>query len=393
MRAEHPGRAAASSSTGRMTSIIRRTTLAAAAYESRNAARRGPIAGSRARSVSGNGDKPTDHGALARRGARGAGCRAGPARRRVPPDLAAPRPFPGRAGRAVGVASPVVLWAGLVLAGHLLAARLVEDDYRVHIGAPPLVGSFDPRLSWSLGGALAARRRRGRVRPRARRAAALALAGRARRGSPAPRGSSRSRSAPAAAAEALWAPLQTRYEYLAAVPRVGDAQHFLQGFAHALPSYPTHVRGHPPGMVLRAVAARRSSALGGPRWAAALIIGGGRSRRAGGAWSRCGRSRASARPAARRCSSHSVPRRSGSGRRPTRCSARRSPSGSRCSPSRAPRRPRRAPRRTVRRAPRRAARRATRRTAARASPRPCRLRAGLTRSQSSPGSCSGAASC
>ncbi len=201
------------------------------------------------------------------------GAAAAPHAGAFPPNLAAPRPFPGRAGRAVGVASPVVLWAGLVLAGHLLAARLVEDDYRVHIGAPPLVGSFDPRLSWSLGGALllaagtvafgpalAARLRwRSLVVSTWLAGAAwiVALAVGAGGG-----------------AKALWAPLQTRYEYLAAVPRIGDAHHFLQGFALALPSYPTHVRGHPPGMVLVLWLLEQLS-VGGPRWAAALIVAAG----------------------------------------------------------------------------------------------------------------------
>src|SRR4051794_33863069 len=53
------------------------------------------------------------------------------------------------------LAAPPAAWAALVLAGHLLAARLVAADPRVHIGAPPLVGSFDVRISWAVCGAVA----------------------------------------------------------------------------------------------------------------------------------------------------------------------------------------------------------------------------------------------
>ncbi len=157
-----------------------------------------------------------------------------------------------------------------MLAGHLLAARLVNADFRVHLGAPPLVGSFDVRLSWSLSGAvviaagalICGPALAERVRWRALLGASW-LAGCAwivALGVGAGGGW-----------HALWAPLQTRYEYLAAVPRVGNAHSFLQGFAEALPSYPTHVRGHPPGMVL-ALWLLDHAGLGGPRWAASLVI-------------------------------------------------------------------------------------------------------------------------
>jgi hypothetical protein len=174
---------------------------------------------------------------------------------------------------ALATAAPVLLWAGVVLAGHLLAARLVDADYRVHVGAPPLVGSFDLRLSWSLSGALVlaagalafgpgiARRLRWRSLLGASWLAGCAWIVALGVGT-------------GGGWRALWAPLQTRYEYLAAVPRVGDAHSFLQGFAQALPSYPTHVRGHPPGMVLLLWVLDHAG-LGGPRWAAALVIGAG----------------------------------------------------------------------------------------------------------------------
>lgn len=176
-----------------------------------------------------------------------------------------------RAGSAA--AMPVIGWTALVLAGHLLAARLVNADHRVHIGAPPLVGSFDARISWALAGAVVlaagavafaptlARRLRWRslvsVTWLAGAAWIVALAVGAGGGS-----------------AALWAPLQSRYEYLGAVARVGTPASFLHGFVEALPSYPTHVRGHPPGMVLVLWLLDRAD-LAGPRWAAALVIGAG----------------------------------------------------------------------------------------------------------------------
>jgi hypothetical protein len=170
-------------------------------------------------------------------------------------------------------AAAVTGWVALVAGGHLLGARLVGADPLVHIGAPPLVGSFDLRISPALAGAVAFA------------AAAVAFG-------PVLARRLRWRSLLAAAwlagaawivvlamsvgggADALWAPLATRYEYLAAVPSAGDLGGFLRGFVDALPAYPTHVRGHPPGMVVL-LSLFDGIGLGGARWAAALVIGAG----------------------------------------------------------------------------------------------------------------------
>ena len=40
------------------------------------------------------------------------------------------------------------------------------------------------------------------------------------------------------------------YEQLTAVPLVGSPGRFLASFTELLPTYATHVRGHPPGGVL-----------------------------------------------------------------------------------------------------------------------------------------------
>lgn len=181
-------------------------------------------------------------------------------------------PVPGLRVVAATV-GPVAFWAGLVLAGHLLAARLLAADYRVHIGAPPLVGGFDIRISWSLSGALVLAATAVAFGPvllrRLRWTALLAaswLAGTAWIVALA--------TATGGGLEAVRRPLQSRYEYLAAVPDVGNTGSFLRGFVAELPGYPTHVRGHPPGMLLLLAQLDRIG-LAGAGWAAALVIGAG----------------------------------------------------------------------------------------------------------------------
>lgn len=170
---------------------------------------------------------------------------------------------------ALGAPAAVAAWALLVLAGHLLGQRLLDADYRVHIGAPPLVGGFDARLT-------------------ARLLGAVAFAGAALAWAPvlAARLSWRRLLLLAWLAAGAWAvllalgdgagglsaPLTSRYEYLAAVARVGSPLPFLQSFTTDLPLYPTHVKGHPPGMVLALWGLARAG-LGGPGPATALILG------------------------------------------------------------------------------------------------------------------------
>jgi len=163
---------------------------------------------------------------------------------------------------------PLAGWAGLVIAGHVIGAALVGDDPRVHLSAPPLVGGFDVRLS-------------PRVLP------VLALAAAAVAWSPrlAQRLSWRALLAACLAAAIAWpvllaatdgpshlpAPLETRYEYLADVPRVGDPAAFLAHFVEDLPDYRTHVKGHPPGLLL-ALAQLDRIGLGGGVAALVLVL-------------------------------------------------------------------------------------------------------------------------
>jgi hypothetical protein len=145
------------------------------------------------------------------------------------------------------LAAAIAAWALVVLAGHLLGAALYDRDPLVHIGAAPFVGAFD--LRWSA-----------RVWP------ALALGGSAIAWGPALAARLRWRAlivagwagaagwAVALAATDGWraiaAPLRSPYEQLTAVPLVGSPGRFLASFTELLPTYATHVRGHPPGGVL-----------------------------------------------------------------------------------------------------------------------------------------------
>jgi len=162
-------------------------------------------------------------------------------------------------------------WALVVVAGHLLGDALVARDALVHIGAAPLVGSLDLRLSARVLPALAL--------GAAAVAWAPALAARLRwRGLLAASWAAALGWALALAAtdgwDAIAAPLRSRYEQLTAVGLVGSPGRFLETFADALPSYATHVQGHPPGGVL-VLWGMDGASLGGAAAAAALAIAAG----------------------------------------------------------------------------------------------------------------------
>lgn len=161
------------------------------------------------------------------------------------------------------------LWAGLIVAGHLLGARLYDADPLVRIGAPPLVGTADVDINTALAGAV--------VLGLAAIAWAPVLAARLTWrwllfGTWAAGAGWAVSLAAADGWDALAEPLTTRYEYLAAVDRVGGAHSFLSGFIDALATYPTHVKGHPPGLLLLLWGLDRIG-LGGADVAALLVIG------------------------------------------------------------------------------------------------------------------------
>ena len=160
-------------------------------------------------------------------------------------------------------------WALLIVAGHLLGAALYARQPLVHVGAPPLVGSFDVRLTAHVLPALAL------AAAAVAWAPSLAIGLRWRRllawGWVAAAGWAVALAA-ADGARAIAAPLATEYEQLRAVPLVESPARFLASFTDVLASYPTHVQGHPPGGVL-VLWVMDGAGLGGATAAAALAIG------------------------------------------------------------------------------------------------------------------------
>lgn len=68
----------------------------------------------------------------------------------------------------------------------------------------------------------------------------------------------------------LWSPFASRYGYLDVGTEL-DTGAFLRTFVDRLGRYPTHVKGHPPGLPLL-LRTMDSIGLGGPRWAAVLVF-------------------------------------------------------------------------------------------------------------------------
>lgn len=73
-------------------------------------------------------------------------------------------------------------------------------------------------------------------------------------------------------------PLTTGYEYRAVLGEIeaSGVGSFVRGFVDQLPTYPTHVRGHPVGASL-VFWAHEQIGLTGPHWSAALVIAAGTS--------------------------------------------------------------------------------------------------------------------
>ena len=177
--------------------------------------------------------------------------------------IARPRRWP--------LAAALAGWALVVLAGHLLGAALHDRDPLVHIGAAPFVGSYDlrwsvhawPALALGAAGIAWAPALSARLRWPALLAAGWAAA---------------AGWAVALAATDGWraiaAPLRSPYEQLTAVSLVGSPGGFLASFTELLPTYATHVRGHPPGGVL-ALWGLDEIGLGGATAAAIVAIGAG----------------------------------------------------------------------------------------------------------------------
>jgi hypothetical protein len=156
--------------------------------------------------------------------------------------------------------------AVLLVACFLVGRRLQADGYRLFTLLPPLTGRFDPRLPLMaivpvtvglgvlrFGPALARRL----AWPSLSIVAALAAL---------------AWSAALAAVDGsggFLGPVLRDGDYLAALPSIDAPGPFLERFVETIASYPTHVRAHPPGLVVGLWWLERVG-LGGAAWVAAL---------------------------------------------------------------------------------------------------------------------------
>jgi len=179
--------------------------------------------------------------------------------------LGGPRPPSCRELRPIAFA--LIGWAALIVAGYLWGTHLNDEGVEIMLDSPPLYGDFLTRLNagvlWSialaavivLAAPLVARRAPWKVLLGALALIALAW--------------------PLALAlidgtEEISHPLLNFTQYLPAVPQVGSPGQFLDGFVENIDDYPSHVRAHPPGMLL-GLWSLEQIGLGG-EWAAAFVI-------------------------------------------------------------------------------------------------------------------------
>lgn len=159
-------------------------------------------------------------------------------------------------------------WVLLVTVARVWGSSLPRA---AHLRGAPLFGRWEPLVTW-------------RVLPAVALGAIVVAYG------PAVAGALRWRALllATATATAAWAvalafvdgwgalvdPLTTRHEYLPLARDIDAIGGFLHGYTDRLASYPIHVQGHPPGMVVLLALLDRIG-LAGERWVAALVIAGG----------------------------------------------------------------------------------------------------------------------
>ncbi|MEX0790916.1 MAG: hypothetical protein WD178_09095 [Actinomycetota bacterium] len=182
------------------------------------------------------------------------------------PADAGPKARPPRQAAAVGLAY-FVLVAGTHWWGNLLAAR----GARLGLEFPPLFGRLDPQLTWRVLPAVLVAVLVVALSPRLSRAlswrsllgiswlaagvwaVALAFTG---------------------GHAALAAPVAGPHDALAVLPQVGGLPEFLASFTDRIASYPIHVQGHPPGLVVLLVLLDRIG-LAAPGLIAGIYIAAG----------------------------------------------------------------------------------------------------------------------
>ncbi|MGH2661280.1 MAG: hypothetical protein ACRDH8_00450 [Actinomycetota bacterium] len=162
-------------------------------------------------------------------------------------------------------------WGGLIAVAYVWARAIQAGGRAIHLGAPPLVGTPGFRVEpWM--------------------AIAVVLAAATVAGGPAlaDRLGWRPMVLISFATAAAWAvalalgegpeglirPLGSPHEYLRDVPLVGSPGSFLSSFVDRIDDHTTHVRAHPPGLLLTLWGMDRVG-LSGPWPAAALLVTGG----------------------------------------------------------------------------------------------------------------------
>lgn len=162
----------------------------------------------------------------------------------------------------------VALWGSLIAIAWAWGAALNDAGTRILLWAPPLAGRWD-------------------LQPQPEILASIVLGAGLVAGAPQLSRSLgwRTLLAGAALAALAWwvalafaggaigisGPLEGPHEYLTAVPQVDSPGNFIATFTERIGEYPTHVRSHPPGMVI-ALWSLDAIGLGGSGWAAATIL-------------------------------------------------------------------------------------------------------------------------
>lgn len=160
------------------------------------------------------------------------------------------------------------LWALVIVAGWAWGSHLNDLGRPILLDAPPLFGEWDLRLNLRI------------LLPVALAAAVIAIGPRLTAELSFRRLLGVTGLAAFAWALALAAidgaggvvdPLTTPPEYLGVIPGIESAGSFLSTFTERIDTYPTHVRSHPPGMVLTLLGLDRIG-LGGNEAASLLIV-------------------------------------------------------------------------------------------------------------------------
>jgi len=162
------------------------------------------------------------------------------------------------------------VWGAVVLIGAAAVSALIAEGHNVAIGAPPLHATWEPVVGAGSAGAVAA----GALVFAGSRAAAYLPWRRLLVTSSVAAGGWAVAVSAIRGGDRLVAPLRSRFEYSAAVPRIHDVGDFLATFVDRLPSYPVHVQGHPPALVV-ALRALRDLGLTSDWWPALAFIAGG----------------------------------------------------------------------------------------------------------------------